>query len=125
MSVISYRTAKSMIVMQRTPRSYASDQLESFFYFRKNKRAKTLTIIEEAKTIQEIELETQYIDQSAEFDTKKMPDHEWIPCVFKNATFCMVCGKLTSQLGLVPMDAMNNVMNYAYKHGPNVNREGP
>jgi len=38
-----------------------------------------------------------------------MPDHIWRPCIFKNATFCMVCGKLMSQLGEVPLDAEKNV----------------
>ena len=53
-----------------------------------------------------------------------MPDHVWVPCYFKNATFCMVCGKLTSQLGEIPLDESNQVASYVYKHGPNVNRQG-
>ena len=41
-----------------------------------------------------------------EDDFDQMPgrvvEHKWRPCRFKNATFCMVCGKLISSLGECP-----------------------
>lgn len=91
----------------------------------KGKPKKTLTIVEEEKTIHELELETRnFQNQSNDFESAKMPEHEWVPCSFKNATFCMICGKLTSQLGEIPLTAEKQVPTYVYRQGPNVNREG-
>jgi len=90
----------------------------------KPKRNKVI-IAEAEKTIHELEQETQYIDQEEEdLALRKMPQHEWVSCQYKTATFCMICGKLTSQLGEVPIDDQNNVPAYVYRQGPNVSREG-
>ena len=35
--------------------------------------------------------------------------HYWLKCMFKNPTFCLVCGKIVSVLGDVPLDEENNV----------------
>ena len=46
------------------------------------------------------------LDSMYEDDFDALPgrviEHKWRPCRFKNATFCMVCGKLISSLGECP-----------------------
>jgi len=50
--------------------------------------------------------------------------HYWLKCMFKNPTFCLVCGKIVSVLGDVPRDEENRVPESAIKYGPLVDRTG-
>ena len=50
--------------------------------------------------------------------------HDWQMCMFKDPTFCLVCGKIISSLGGVPLDEENNVPLCAIKHGPLLDRTG-
>ena len=50
--------------------------------------------------------------------------HDWQMCMFKDPTFCLVCGKIVSVLGGVPLDEENNVPLCAIKHGPLLDRTG-
>lgn len=83
------------------------------------------------------EVDDEYIGDTG-LDDINDGKHYWLKCMFKNPTFCLVCGKIVSVLGDVPLDEENNVplsvTTYkrkllllclqAIKHGPLVDRTG-
>ena len=54
------------------------------------------------------EVDDEYIGDTG-LDDINDGKHYWLKCMFKNPTFCLVCGKIVSVLGDVPLDEENNV----------------
>ncbi|CAG5096060.1 Oidioi.mRNA.OKI2018_I69.XSR.g14459.t2.cds [Oikopleura dioica] len=70
----------------------------------------------------QFETDSMYDDDDFDNIPGRVIEHKWRPCRFKNATFCMVCGKLTSSLGECPEEIPAD--SFILKKGPGVSRTG-